>query len=221
VDFAAARRQMVKTQLIDRGIEDARVLSAFAEVPRHEFVPPEQIQDAYADWPLPVGLGQTISQPYVVALTIEALHLRGPERVLEIGTGSGYAAAILSRLCQAVYTIERLEPLAHAARERLSRLGFKNVAVYHGDGSLGWPDAAPYAAILVSAAGPQVPRALLDQLAPGGRLIMPVGAEHGAQELVCVSKDRDGTLRREPLGGVRFVPLIGAQGFPTERRGED
>ncbi|MBL9003479.1 MAG: protein-L-isoaspartate(D-aspartate) O-methyltransferase [Myxococcales bacterium] len=212
---------MVKTQLIDRGIEDARVLSAFAEVPRHEFVPPEQILDAYADWPLPVGLGQTISQPYVVALTIEALHLRGPERVLEIGTGSGYAAAILSHLCQAVYTIERLEPLARAARERLSRLGFKNVAVYHGDGSLGWPDAAPFAAILVSAAGPQVPRALLDQLAPGGRLIMPVGAEYGAQELVCVSKDRDGTLRREPLGGVRFVPLLGAQGFPTGRSGED
>ncbi len=214
MDPAEARRQMVQTQLVDRGIRDARVLAAFAQVPRHEFVPPEQAAEAYADWPLPLGQGQTISQPYVVALTVEALRLHGHERVLEIGTGSGYAAAILSLLCQAVYTIERLEPLATSARARLERLGFESVFVRHGDGSLGWPEAAPFDAILVSAAGPEIPQPLLDQLAPGGRLIMPVGSLGGTQELMCVSTWNDERRRCESLGAVRFVPLIGEQGFP-------
>lgn len=216
MDPTEQRLQMVKTQLLDRGIRDPRVLDAFASVPRHEFVPTPKQAEAYADAPLEVGHGQTISQPYVVALTVEALRLHGPERVLEIGTGSGYAAAILGHLCHAVYTVERLKPLATAARERLSRLGFHNVHVRHGDGSLGWPEEAPFDAIVVSAAGPQVPQALLEQLAPHGRLLMPVGTLDGRQELMCISKWSDDSVRSQSLGGVRFVPLIGEQGFPEK-----
>jgi protein-L-isoaspartate(D-aspartate) O-methyltransferase len=206
---------MVDVHLAGRDIRDERVLAAFRSVPRPEFVPPESAHLAYADMPLPIGDGQTISQPYIVALTVSALGLRGGERVLEIGTGSGYAAAILGKLAKEVFTVERLDALAEPSRERLARLGFENVQVRCGDGTLGWPEHAPYDAIAVAAGGPEVPRALLDQLAPGGRLVIPVGPEANAQELVRITREEGGRFRRESLGEVRFVPLIGEQGWPA------
>lgn len=212
------RDHMVEQHLAARGIDDPRVLEAFRTVPREEFVPEDLVRYAYSDRPLPIGGGQTISQPYIVALTVAALELRGDERVLEIGAGSGYAAAVLGRLAREVYTVERLAPLAEQARERLQRLGFHNVHVACGDGTLGWPEHAPYDAIAVAAGGPDVPRALLEQLAPGGRLVMPVGSEESSQVLVRVLREPGGGFRREPLGEVRFVPLIGEQGWP-ERPG--
>jgi protein-L-isoaspartate(D-aspartate) O-methyltransferase len=211
MDIPLARDRMVDVHIAGRGIRDARVLAAFRSVPREDFVPTESAQLAYADMPLPIGGGQTISQPFIVALTVSALGLRGGERVLEIGTGSGYAAAILSRLAKEVFTVERLAPLAEQARERLRRLGYGNVQVLCGDGTLGWPEHAPYDAIAVAAGGPEVPKALLEQLAPGGRLVIPVGET--TQELVRIVREEDGGFRRESLGEVRFVPLIGEQGW--------
>ena len=211
---------MVDLQLAARGISDPRVLDAFRQVPREDFLPPGLGEFAYKDAPLPIGDGQTISQPYIVALTIEALALSGNERVLEIGTGSGYAAAVLSRLARQVFTIERLEPLATVARERLSRLGYRNVEVLEGDGTLGWPAHAPYDAIAVAAGGPEVPRALKEQLAMGGRLVIPVGIDESSQVLVRVTREGVSDYREEPLTEVRFVPLIGQQGWPEgERQG--
>jgi len=205
---------MVDLQLAGRGVADARLLKAFRAVPRHEFVPEDLLEFAYEDAPLPIGSEQTISQPYIVAMTIDALGLRGGERVLEIGTGSGYAAALLSRLASEVFTVERLPSLAESARERLARLGFHNVHVLCGDGTLGWPEHAPYDAIAVAAGGPEVPQALLEQLAPRGRLVMPVGSDATSQILMRVTR-RDGTrFDSEPLEEVRFVPLIGEQGWP-------
>jgi protein-L-isoaspartate(D-aspartate) O-methyltransferase len=209
---------MVDHQLAGRGICQPRVLDAFRSVPREAFIPPELAALAYGDAALPIGEGQTISQPYIVALTIEALDLRDDERVLEIGTGSGYAAAVLSRIAKQVFTVERLPSLAAAAQERLARLGYHNVAVLHGDGTLGWRQHAPYDAIAVAASAPQVPAALLDQLAPGGHLVIPVGPDDTSQVLTRVTRIGANDFREEALTGVRFVPLIGEQGWRDQAR---
>jgi len=209
------RRRMVTEQLRRRDIFDAAVLAAFSTVPREEFVPADRLAEAYDDAPLPIGLGQTISQPYVVAMTAQALALRGSERVLEICTGSGYAAAILGKLAREVHTVERIEELARVAAERLARLGFDNVHVHHGDGTLGWPGAAPYEGIAVAAAAPEPPRALLDQLALGGRLVVPAGSTID-QRLWRITRTSPTSFESEDLGAVRFVPLLGEQGWPTD-----
>ncbi len=209
------RRRMVTEQLRRRGISEPSVLAAFANVPREEFVALDQRELAYEDGPLGIGYGQTISQPYVVAITVDALALRGHERVLEIGTGSGYAAAILSRLAREVHTVERLEQLAHSAAERLARLGYDNVRVHHADGSLGWPEAAPYDAIAVAAGAPAPPQPLLDQLAIGGRLVLPTGSERD-QRLVRITRRDETSYVEDDLGAVRFVPLLGEAGWPTD-----
>jgi protein-L-isoaspartate(D-aspartate) O-methyltransferase len=203
--WRAARERMVDEQIVARGVRAPRVLAALRAVPRHEFVPPEHRASAYADEPLPIGDGQTISQPYVVAAMTEALALRGTERVLEVGTGSGYQAAVLAELAREVYTIEIVKPLADSARERLARLGYSRVRVRHGDGWQGWPSAAPFDAILVTAAPGEVPEALVDQLAPGGRMVLPVG-DAGHQELLLLVREAGG-IRRERLMDVRFVPM--------------
>jgi protein-L-isoaspartate(D-aspartate) O-methyltransferase len=206
---------MVAEQLRRRGIREPSVLAAFAAVPREEFVDPDQRDHAYEDGPLGIGHGQTISQPYVVAITVQELALRGHERVLEIGTGSGYAAAILSRLAREVHTVERIESLAKVAAERLARLGYDNVEVHHGDGSLGWPTAAPFDAIAVAAAAPRPPQSLLDQLAIGGRLVLPAGSERD-QRLVRITRRDVSTYAEDDLGPVRFVPLLGEEGWPID-----
>jgi protein-L-isoaspartate(D-aspartate) O-methyltransferase len=216
MDFADARTQMVDLQLAGRGILDPVVLDAFRTVPREAFVPPALAEVAYRDMALPIGDEQTISQPYIVALTVEALGLRGHERVLEIGTGSGYAAAILSRIVPEVYTVERLGALAAEARRRLERLGYRNIHVRHGDGTLGWPEHAPYHAIAVSAGGPGLPEALLEQLAVGGRLVIPIGPDARSQTLVRVTKEGPADFRQKTLTQVRFVPLVGAQGWQED-----
>ncbi len=209
---------MVEEQLIPRGIRDQRVLQAMREVPRHLFVPPHLRDAAYQDTPLPIGEGQTISQPYIVALMTEALELNGEEKVLEIGTGSGYQAAILSLLAKEVYTIERIASLARRAEETLSRLGYENVWVKVGNGTLGWPEHAPYDAIMVTAAAPEVPAPLKEQLADGGRLIAPVGS-HWSQMLVRVKRSGDRFISRN-LTSVVFVPLVGEFGWSdSEVRG--
>jgi protein-L-isoaspartate(D-aspartate) O-methyltransferase len=213
-----ARARMVERQLAARGISDPRILDAFRSVPREAFLPPELVEFTDRDAPLPIGDGQTISQPYIVAVTIQALDLKGHERVLEVGTGSGYAAALLSRLARQVFTIERLESLAALARQRLGRLGHGNVEVRTGDGTLGWPEHAPYDAIAVAAGGPEIPEALKQQLAIGGRLVIPVGEDEGSQTLVRVTREGVRDFRQEPLAAVRFVPLIGEQGWPEPGR---
>ena len=207
------RRRMVGEQLVRRDIIDPRVLAAFASVEREQFVPRDLTAHAYDDAPLPIGSGQTISQPYVVAMTVQALQLRGHERVLEIGTGSGYAAAILGSLVHEVETVERIEALARAAADRLARLGFTNVHVHHGDGTLGWPAGSPYEAIAVAAGAPRPPRSLLHQLALGGRLILPHG-EIDHQHLARITRRGADQFDEEDLGEVRFVPLVGAEGWP-------
>jgi len=210
-DFEAERLDMVARQIRARGIRDERVLDAMQTVPRHLFVPPEQIDAAYADQALPIGEGQTISQPFIVAAIAQALSLEGHERVLEIGGGSGYQAAVLSRLAHEVICIERKPALAGAARERLASLGCENVRIEEGDGSAGWLSSAPYDAILVSAAAPSVPQPLVDQLAEGGRLVIPVGpSEH--QDLLRITK-RDGRFSQESVCACRFVPLLGRYGW--------
>ncbi|MBK7974040.1 MAG: protein-L-isoaspartate(D-aspartate) O-methyltransferase [Deltaproteobacteria bacterium] len=211
--FERARRAMVTDQIARRGVRDPNVLRAMSRVPRERFVPPDSVDFAYDDRPLPIGHGQTISQPYVVALMTEALELGPGDRVLEIGTGSGYAAAVLAECAREVDTIERHEGLAASARARLAELGYANVRVRVGDGTLGWPEAAPFDAIVATAGGPTVPRALLAQLAVGGRLVMPVGAMKNAQTLVRVVRTFDDRFEEDDLGGVAFVPLIGAQGW--------
>jgi len=213
-EFARRRAAMVREQIEARGVRDARVLQAMRELPRERFVRPGWEAEAYDDNPLPIAAGQTISQPYIVAFMSEALQLRGTERVLEIGTGSGYAAAVLARLAKEVHTVERHAVLAEGAAAVLTALGADNVQVHTADGTLGWPAAAPYDAIVVTAAGPEVPAALLAQLAVGGRLVMPVGEREGAQWLLRVTRVNEHETRREELMGVRFVPLTGAQGWP-------
>jgi protein-L-isoaspartate(D-aspartate) O-methyltransferase len=207
------RQRMVSDQLRRRDIVDPQVLAAFGTVERECFVPGELGVHAYDDAPLPIGAGQTISQPYVVAMTVQALQLRGHERVLEVGTGSGYAAAILGSLVREVETVERIEELAVAAAERLARMGFVNVHVHHGDGTLGWPQGAPYEAIAVAAGAPRPPRSLLDQLAVGGRMVLPHGdVDH--QQLVRITRRDADSFDQEELGDVRFVPLLGVEGWP-------
>jgi protein-L-isoaspartate(D-aspartate) O-methyltransferase len=210
-DFAARRREMVERQLRARGICDARVLEAMVTVPRHEFVPEEFRGQSYEDKPISIGEGQTISQPFIVAAMIEAMELTGKNKVLEVGTGSGYAAAILSRLAAMVYTVESHQNLATAAHVRLARLGFTNVAVHTGDGSMGLKEAAPFDTILVAAAAPLVPQPLVEQLAERGRMAIPVGDEQ-AQELVLIRK-LNGETHSRTLHHCAFVPLIGRYGF--------
>jgi len=214
--YRRQREQMVETQIARRGIADPRVLEAMRSVPRHRFVPPDLLASAYADCALPIGEGQTISQPYIVALMTEALELRGHERVLEIGTGSGYQAAILSKLAREVYTIERHAVLAKRAKELLDELGYHNVHVRVGDGTAGWPEEAPFEGIIITAAAPEVPQPLLDQLADGGRLVAPVGPA-GFQNLICVQKKGKRTTTRQ-LAPVAFVPLIGEYGWPEDKK---
>jgi len=204
-DFAAAREWMVREQLAARGIRDERVLDAMRRVPRHELVPESQRAHAYADRPLPIGEGQTISQPYIVAAMSEAAKLEGTERVLEVGTGSGYQAAVLAELASEVYTIELEPELAARAKADLERLGYRNLQTRTGDGYAGWPEAAPFDAIVVTAAPDHVPPALVEQLAVGGRLVIPVGGRW-SQELLVVTKTADGVVQRR-LMPVRFVPL--------------
>jgi protein-L-isoaspartate(D-aspartate) O-methyltransferase len=213
IDFAALREDMVRRQIAARGVRDRRVLEAMRTVPREVFVPERLAEFAYDDTPLPIGEEQTISQPYVVALMLEGLELRPGDKVLEIGAGSGYAAAVLSRIAREVWAIERHESLARQAQARMERLGYSNVHIMHGDGTLGWPEHAPYDAVVVAAGGPEVPQALLDQLAAGGRLVIPIGPDPRTQSLVRVRHRAEGAYVREDLGAVRFVPLIGAQGW--------
>ncbi len=211
IDYAKARERMVEEQLIGRGISDPRVLQAMAKVPRHLFLESQLWHRAYEDHPLPIGANQTISQPYIVALMVEALQLTGTERVLEIGTGSGYAAAVLSELCGQVYSVETVEDLVLKARALLGRLGYGNVSVLMGDGTLGWEEYSPYDAILISAAAPCIPRPLLQQLKNPGYLVLPMG-EQELQTLVRIRKDQNG-IREDYLGECHFVKLKGTYGW--------
>ena len=207
-DYAAMRERMVRRQIAARGVEDERVLGAMRAVPRHLFVPRARRARAYADHPLPIGNGQTISQPYIVALMTEALRLPKKARVLEVGTGSGYQAAVLARICRQVYSVEIVPELGKRARALLRARGHDNVHVRIGDGYAGWPDKAPFDGIMLTAAPPKIPSPLLRQLKVGGRLVAPVGPVHGAQELIRVTRTREG-FKRERLLGVRFVPMTG------------
>lgn len=213
---AAERRTMIDLQIRKRGVSSVRVLEAMAAVPRHEFVPAQFRNDAYADKPLPIGEGQTISQPYMVAAMTEALELTGSERVLEIGTGSGYQAAVLSLLVSQVITVENHTPLALAAQERLTNLGYTNVHVHNGDGSAGFSDAAPFDAILVTAGAPEIPQVFADQLREGGRLVIPVG-DRDNQELV-QARLENGELKSRALFNCKFVPLLGRYGWTRLER---
>ncbi|MFB3853472.1 MAG: protein-L-isoaspartate(D-aspartate) O-methyltransferase [Vicinamibacterales bacterium] len=205
--LAALRNQMVETQIASRGIKDPGVLAAMRRVPRHLFVPDFEVENAYDDRPLPIGHGQTISQPYIVALMTELARPGPADRVLEVGTGSGYQAAVIAGLVSHVFTMEIVEPLADQARARLASLGVKNVTVRTGDGYSGWPEQAPFDIILVTAAPERVPPALIEQLKPGGRLVIPVGSVYDLQELQLIEKTKDGRLRTEHITGVRFVPM--------------
>jgi len=204
-DWATLRKLMVENQLRARGIKDERVLQAMAKVPRHLFVPPDSQEFAYSDEPLPIGEGQTISQPYIVAYMTEAIQPEKWKRVLEIGTGSGYQAAVLAELVKEVYTVEVIPSLAEKARELLESLGYDNIHYKVGDGTLGWPEKAPFDSILVTAAPAKIPPSLEEQLAPGGRLIIPVGEMF--QDLYLVTREKD-KFRRQKLLPVRFVPLV-------------
>jgi protein-L-isoaspartate(D-aspartate) O-methyltransferase len=209
--YAGYRARLVEG-LREKGIGDLAVLKAFAETPRHLFVPEALRHRAYEDVALPIGNGQTISQPFTQARYLAALKLTGKERVLEIGTGSGYQTALLGALAATVFSIERVEALARAAQAALREAGVSNVSVLHGDGTLGWSAYAPYHAVLVAAGGPEIPPPLVAQLAPGGRLLIPLGERGGAQTLTLVERGAEG-LRQVPLGEARFVPLLGEHGF--------
>lgn len=210
--FAKQRKSMVELQLRARGIYDPRVLAAMAQVPRHEFVSQEYWEQAYEDHPLPIGENQTVSQPYIVAIMLQAVSLSGSETVLEIGTGSGYEAALLAELARKVYTVERHASLARSAEAVLQRLGYNNVTVQVGDGSQGLPEHAPFDAIVVSAAAPRIPPSLFEQLQEGGRMAIPVGPAY-SQEFQLVRKEH-GAMAITRLDACRFVPLIGCQGYP-------
>jgi protein-L-isoaspartate(D-aspartate) O-methyltransferase len=205
--LTGARERMVTETIVARGVDDTLVLGAMRRVPRHLFIPHELVSDAYADHPLPIGEGQTISQPYIVALMTELLRLRPGDKVLEIGTGSGYQAAVLAEITKPIYSIEIVDSLAKSAAARLKALGYATVEVRSGDGYRGWPEVAPFDAIIVTAAPDHIPQPLLDQLAPGGRLVLPVGDE--SQELRRITKRPDGTLADEEIIPVRFVPMTG------------
>jgi len=205
-DWDALREQMVRLQIERRGVRNRAVLQAMRDVPRHLFVPEALRRSAYEDHPLPIGHGQTISQPYIVAAMTELLDPKPSDRVLEIGTGSGYQAAVLARLVKHVYTIEIVEALGREAQARLAALGYRNVSVRIGDGYLGWPEEAPFDRIMLTAAPPDVPPKLIEQLRPGGRLVAPVGT--GWQELVVIDKDAKGNIRRRTEFPVMFVPMV-------------
>jgi len=208
---------MVEQQLVPRGIEDQRVLDAMRRVPRHVFVPDQLARYAYDDRPLPIDDGQTISQPYIVALMLEAARIGPEDAVLDVGTGSGYAAAVAAQLAHRVVSIERKPGLAIEAAATLDALGYR-VEVVTGDGTLGWPAGAPYDAIVAAATGPSVPSAWVDQLAAGGRIVMPVGRSGGAQHLAVFERSADGSLAETNLGAVAFVPLLGEQAWPPDGR---
>jgi protein-L-isoaspartate(D-aspartate) O-methyltransferase len=212
-DFARERHEMVERQLKRRGISEQRILDAFRAVPREAFISAEYAHLAYGDHPLPIEAGQTISQPYIVALMIEAAEIEPGDKVLEVGSGSGYAAAVISRIAGEVVGIERQRDLVEVARERLERLGYSNVRIVEGDGTRGCPAEAPFDAILAAASGSHIPAPLVDQLKPGGTIVMPVGSPGWVQKLVKATKRDDGTLQQADLGGVRFVPLIGEEGW--------
>ena len=214
--FTELRAGMVERNIAARGVRDELVLDAMRTVPRELFLPKNLREFAYEDLPLPIAGEQTISQPYIVAFMAEALLLKGGEKVLEIGAGSGYAAAVLSEIAASVYTVERLGPLAEKAAALLAELGYENVHVLHGDGTKGWPDHAPYDAIVVAAGGPRVPDALKEQLKIGGRLVIPVGADQRSQELVRVTRISKNEYRSEDIADVRFVPLIGEEGWDAK-----
>jgi len=214
--FSKQREEMVEYQLKRRGIRDPLVLEAFRSVPRHRFVEPGMVGSAYSDHPLPIGEGQTISQPYMVALMTQCLELKGGEKILEIGTGSGYQAAILARIAGEVYTIERIASLSERSRAILTELGYNNVHFRVGDGTLGWPEEAPYDGIIVTAGAPRVPEPLVEQLAEGGRLVIPVGGSW-SQELLVVRK-MEGEIVEQEVCGCVFVPLIGEHGWKSNRR---
>jgi len=209
--FDIQRQRMVEEQLVPRGITDHATLQAMLDVPRHVFVEDAMQASAYGDHPLPIGSGQTISQPYIVALMTQALQLRGDERVLEIGTGSGYQAAVLSRMCARVYTIERIDALLARARRIFDKLHYHNIVSRIDDGTIGWPEEAPFDGILVTAGGPQIPEPLLQQLADPGRMVIPVGTEF-VQDLQLVDK-KDGNITVSTIEQVRFVNLIGEHGW--------
>ena len=204
---------MVERQLRRRGITEVEILDAFRTVPREAFVGQGYAHLAYGDHPLPIEAQQTISQPYIVALMIQAAGIKPGDKVLEVGSGSGYAAAVISRIAARVIGVERQHALVEIARERLTRLGYDNVTIVEGDGTRGWPDEAPFDAILAAASGSHVPQPLVDQLAEGGCIVMPLGEPGWVQELVKVTRGPDGKLVRDKLGGVRFVPLIGEDGW--------
>ncbi len=211
-DWTAARSEMVEHQLAQRGIVDERVLAAMRKVPRHRFVPAKYLYSAYDDQPLPIGDAQSISQPYIVGLMLESLRLEGYEKVLEVGTGSGYQTALLAELADYVYTIERIPDLAAAASQRLDDMGYENISIVTGDGTVGLPYCGPFDTIIVAAAAEQLPEPLVEQLADGGRIAMPVGPRH-SQSLLVGCKEA-GDLEPRHVCGVVFVPLIGAHGWP-------
>lgn len=215
-EMLAARTRMVEQQIAARGVRDRLVLSAMRDVPRERFVPAAAQGLACEDGPLSIGWHQTISQPYVVAFMIEALSLKGGEKVLEIGTGSGYAAAVLGEIAAEVCSVERIEELADRAAATLADVGCSNVSVRHADGTLGWLERAPFDGIVVSAGGPSVPLTLKSQLKIGGRLVIPIGSSADSQELMRVTRLSESEFQEESLGGVRFVPLIGQEGWPAE-----
>ncbi|MCK4672843.1 protein-L-isoaspartate(D-aspartate) O-methyltransferase [candidate division WOR-3 bacterium] len=205
------RERMVKEQIIARGIKDNRVIEAIKKVPRHLFVDKTYYHQAYNDYPLPIGQDQTISQPYMVAAMTEILELKGSEKVLEVGTGSGYQTAILALLCSKVYSIERISDLTRKARLKLDKLGFRNINLVVGDGSLGWPDYAPYTGIMVTAGAPEIPNTLINQLDENGRLVIPVGDEYS--QILNLVKKHKGRIYRKEFFGCTFVPLVGKIGW--------
>lgn len=211
MEFATARNRMVESQLVSRGIKDTRVLETMRKVPRHRFVEEALVSQAYNDHPLPIGEKQTISQPYMVALMTEALELQGDEKVLEIGTGSAYQTAILAELAEKIYSIERIRPLSIKARRILDELGYFNVVLKVGDGTVGAKEEAPFNAIIVTAGSPEIPQPLVDQLAMGGRLVVPVGDKY-TQSLIRVVRTKEGITKTD-LGGCRFVDLLGRHGW--------
>jgi protein-L-isoaspartate(D-aspartate) O-methyltransferase len=212
-DYAAERDAMIERQLRRRGIGEQRILDAFRQVPREEFISEEYAHLAYGDHPLPIEANQTISQPYIVALTIQAARIKPGDKVLEVGSGSGYAAAVISRIAAEVIGIERQHDLVEVSRERLKRLGFNNVEIVEGDGTRGCPEYAPFDAIVAAASGSHVPKAFIEQLSDGGCIVMPIGDPGWIQQLVKVTTRADGSVERQNLGGVRFVPLIGEEGW--------
>ena len=215
MNFEIARKRMIESQIIARGVSDRRVIEAMLKVPRHVFVEEAMAAQAYSDTPLPIGEKQTISQPYMVALMTELLELKGREKVLEIGTGSGYQAAILAVMADRVYTVERIRPLALRARKALDSLGLLNVNIKISDGTVGWEEEAPFDAIIVTAGAPDIPQKYIDQLKPGGSLVIPVGTQF-AQGLVRVVTQEDGSVVQENVTGCRFVKLVGKFGWSSD-----